>query len=821
MLARRLIPVLAALGFAAAAASGQDPAEADVQVELEQFGVGSTFRPGEIAAIRLKLTSALDEPTPCWVQWELPNAEGDVAEYGRSITLNPGTPSPLWLYAPVPPHATARSVWTVRVFEQRDGRRRRELGGARISAALANGRMVPITMGMIAVVGRAKMGLDDYGNPWNERLNPPGAHEETRIVSGILPQELPDRWEGLRAFEAVMWSDALPQQMRADSANALREYVSRGGHLVITLPEAGNPWGLGARGQTWLDDLLVQRAPRKDEGVLLSELTGLLSKSDRLPLDFELGIRVFRDAGGDLDAIDNFYRPLIALDDGRVVAVQRIVGLGHLTILGIDLASRRLASMRIPQADAFWNRILGRRQDTPQADEIMEMRNSEPRMLARGMANDLIIGDERLFERHLNKTGRAGLGVFAALLLFAGYLLLAGPGGYFLLKQRGWVRHSWLAFAMTAGLFTAVAWGGVRLLREQHVDFRHVTFLDHVARGPTDLAPDELLLQRAICWGSLYMPGYGDAALSLDSEPNQRDLLLTWAAPRDVPERFPNVDRYTIDEGRSFCNYSIPTRATATQLYSDWLGALSPEWGGMIREEAGDRVRFEKGATVVDDRLSGTLIHDFPGPLTDVRVLLISGAAAGRRRYDRDGALELEWVPPLKSGEMNVTGHMWILAADSPWYPGNALSLSIFQPSGQTTLERNLRDRYIKNEEGDGYSAMPGMRHSASLPPARRNQFIEMLTLFHQLDPPKYLRLGDKDPETVVLARKLGRELDLSSWLTSPCLLIIGYLENTPTPVPLTVDGRRPESDGLTVVRWICPLPPDDGPGMVAEGQYP
>ena len=417
----------------------------DVEVQLEQFGVGSAFRPGDVVAIRLSLTSSLDEPTPCWVQWEVPNAEGDVAEYGRSVTLSPATPAPIWLYAPISPQASAQTIWTVRVFEERDGRRRRELGGKRIAAS-ATGQ-VGIDAGMIAVIGRARMRLDDYATPrgpWS-RANPPGANEGVRIVSGIGPRELPDRWEGLKAFEAVVWSDALPQELRVDAAGALREYIRRGGHLVITLPQAGNPWGLGAVGQTYLDDLLLPNAPRKDEAVRLSELVAVLSKSQRVLRDIELSIRVFKEIGplsAGFDAIDNHYEPLIWLPDGRVIAVQRTFGFGRITILGIDLSSQQLASMGLPQADVFWNRVLGRRADTPQPNELLAMENADPRLLARGSGNHVTIGDGRLFERKVGKPVEAGGRLLGAFLLFAAYLVIAGPGGFFLLKQQGYRRNA-------------------------------------------------------------------------------------------------------------------------------------------------------------------------------------------------------------------------------------------------------------------------------------------------------------------------------------------------------------------------------------------
>ncbi len=340
------------------------------------------------------------------------------------------------------------------------------------------------------------------------------------------------------------------------------------------------------------------------------------------------------------------------------------------------------------------------------------------------------------------------------------------------------------------------------------MEFRHVTFLDYLAPSPDDPRTDDLLFQRAFAWGALYSPGYGDERVSIDSEPMQRDLLLTWVAPDDPPERFPNVDRYAIDVGRTFADYRVPVRATATRLYADWMGALDPDWGGVLRIDPQDPIRVEPDPAGGFPQIRGTVVHDLPGPLTNVRILWITGTRDVGPRYAVVDGEERPWPAASRSGEMRTTGHMFALNADQPVYPGEPLSLSFLQPSGQTNLESNIYRKYIQNEEGDGYN-LPGVpgggtRHTDS----RRRQYLEMMSLFHQLTPPKYLRVEAKEPETAIVTRKLGRELDLSTWFTSPCLVVIGYLEGPPSPVPLLVNGEKPAGGGLTVVRWIYPLPP-------------
>ncbi|MBC7834429.1 MAG: hypothetical protein H7Y88_04920 [Phycisphaerales bacterium] len=56
--------------------------------------------------------------------------------------------------------------------------------------------------------------------------------------------------------------------------------------------------------------------------------------------------------------------------------------------------------------------------------------------------------------------------------------------------------------------------------------------------------------------------------------------------------------------------------------------------------------------------------------------------------------------------------------------------------------------------------------------------------------------------------------LDLSRWLTQPCIIIIGQMPGgAPSPTPIYVDDQAISTKGHTVVRWIYPLPADP-PGL-------
>lgn len=811
----RITAFLFGLLIVAATAAGQS----GVTIEVDQFGLGNVFRPGDLTAIRLKLTSNLSQPTPVWVQWEVPNADGDIAEYGRSLTLTPNVPALAWLYAPLPPEAGPSTVWTVRVFEERDGQRRAEVGGTRINAGGSQG--VEPAASMIAVVAQQRLGLDQYKNqpsPLTRTLRPISAHEDTQIASGIRPTQLPDRWYGYLPYEALVWAgDNEPKDLGIDQSEAIREWVRRGGHLVISLPTAGNPWGLGIMGQTDLEDLLPCRmqgaVPRKDDAVPLADLVPVLSKHhsviplvpSRKPPEFS--IRVFKELkGGEnrLNVIDNHYEPLIAMPDGRVIAIQRQYGFGRVTVVGIDLAEGRLNGLGLPQADAFWNRILGRRMDTPTAGELTALANDQSEPLARTNFNENALGSGPLITGTISMDAEAGKGLLLALTLFIAYWLLAGPLGFWLLKQYGLVRHAWLGFAACAGLFTAIAWGGVTLFPKR-IEISHVTFLDHVARAPEDPRPGEPQYQRAVSFLSAYVPQYGPTTYAIDSEQDQRDLLLSWTPPGALAPKFRNVDRYRVDVSKGFSRFPMPARSTATQLYAHWLGGLDRDWGGTLLVDPASPIRVIGGST--EQSLYGRLINQLPGRLTNVTLIWVKNARSPRRRYALEGTDEKKHVMPVSSGVPLNAAVMWRLSAATGWDPGQPIDLSTLLPGEPFSM--NVKKRYIDPYVTRDWAVSP----STSLSDSNRRDYLEMLSIFQQLNPPEYLKQGLASGESAVaFHRELGRELDLSPWFSRPCLIVTGFLEDAPLPIPLRIDDQDnlPVSRSRTLVRWVYPLPLDE-----------
>jgi hypothetical protein len=811
---RRINSCLLAVLLALVAPPAAIAQEASVDVALDTFGPGGVYRPGDFVAIRVTLGmrpgAALDVAAPVWVQWDVTNADGDVAEYGRAITLNRQTPQSVWLSAPLPPDTDARSVFPIRVFDFTDGRRGRELGGRLITPP--GGTFVRPDLGMIGVVGSRQLGLGQLALPVANGFPIYTAHENTLCVFNLDPRkDFPDRWEGLACFGAIVWAQAQPE-LSATQSEALREWIRRGGHFVIVLPEETNPWGLGEVGTTDLHDLLPGKAPRKDDDVPIEALLPVLAKARGIGGGAQPGpvsIHVFADLGTAPSWSDNFYEPLIALPDGRAVVVQRLYGHGRITVCGIDLANARFNTLPLsngmlsplPQADAFWNRVLGRRADTPLAGEITQI--DQASRLATGSPSERKVGGAALFLNRISMSGKAAAGLGVAVLLFLGYWFVAGPGAYFVLKHHGRARHSWLAFAAAAGVFTAIAWGAANALRDRSMSIQHVTILDHIARAPgAEDRPNDPQLQRAVSFLSLYVHGYANTPVSIESSPGQRDLLVPWWPPDEAVQKFPDVDRYTVNVDRNPDDYELPSRSTATQFFAHWLGAVNEdEWGGgMLRPDPADPLRVEPDG-FGGERLMGGLTSDLPGTLRNVVMIWVWNRRVPPRAYQIESQREMPWVPALQSGRMLNIGRMW---SEGDIAPGATIRP---QPKddGSFHLDRSLDATYVAPLRGGGLFDAPGM---AQRDPEWRRA-IEMLSFFHQLPPPPYMKEpGDNDPARVNFLRLLGRELDLSAWFSRPCVILIGYLQGAECPIPIRAHGERVPAteESVTVVRWICPL---------------
>lgn len=814
-------------------AAGDVGAAAEVDVDVLQLGVGNLARPGEWVGVQLGLTDRAAKVRTLAVRLSVVDADGDTAAYQTLLAANPGAKQRTWLYVRLPFNAGPTVPLRVQVYEADD----RGSGGAAGPEGDGVGRVVgaksvvlqnpvPVASGLIAVVGRSLVGLDQYSvRSGNDSWAPLG-HELTERPAQLRVADLPDRWLGLMQFDALVWTatgaDGEPGDLTEAQAEALREWVQRGGHVVVVLPATGTSWTNPTSNP--LLAIMPRTAVKRIENASLEPYRAFLlrppSRPDAALPTMPSGVAVNVLLPAPDAEVGEADRVLVGTD-GTCFVARRTVGTGALTLVGIDLTARPLSALNLPPADIFWHRVLGRRGKLPTNEEVALM-----------VANRTGVGPlpgymssraEKVFDRSISgqiaKTGRAGTGVLLGFAIFIGYWLAAGPLGFAVLKRQKWVHHAWVSFVLAAGAFTAVAWGGATALRPGKLEGSHLTFLDHVA-GQS--------VERARSWVGLLLPRYGQMRIEVaaDATERMRASVASWDPPTDSRGgsgvSFPDARTYVVN-GRNPSSITAPTRSTVKQVQVDWAGG--PRWkmpipvrvdgaGRIEPVSARDAIR-PAAANNIRSRLEGRLMHELPAPMTDVTVIYVP--AQNIRATTSAGSLLSSAVAWRLSGQ---------------WAAGQVLDLEETTLTGRGAssdpvaglingprpeLAETLLTALVP--VSGGLSNFGPDRSDAN---EAENQFAARmlgLALFPLLGPPEPLT-GSNVLDAVSLARRRAAHgYDVARWFTQPCVIIVGTVGTpempAPCPLPLLVDGSEVPVMGKTIVRWVYPLP--DSPPVARD----
>lgn len=822
LLALLIAPCLAHRAYA------QGPNDSsEVVIELESFGLNNLARQGSWTPVRLALTDHGDHgerARRAMVSVEIPDADGDKSLISREVTLNLGMPTVVWLYMRLPFHFDSSDTFTIIVREvNEDGDPGREIA----ASVERPTNFLDRDMGAIGIVGARKGTLYRYEQIYTAAQvssNPVG-HEVTRFFDQIRPADMPDRWMGLDIFDSLVWIDGDPLALSADQANAIVEWVERGGHLVIVFPPVGSPWDTqhllwplrpDVRAYKWED---VELSDTDSAGGLLAHLTRIqdlavpIARRDgteermrpypRLTLNLFEPLRSDGQTEGvtwsQTDTI-----PLMEIDattvdgDSRrmAVVVRKHYGHGHITGIGIPINDPQINGLGLPDPEIFWNRVLGFRQDTPDDFEIDTVVNNKT---AQFSGRDGPFHLSAPIPTAINLQRRAGSGLLLAIVVFIAYWVVSGPACFAWLKAKNKTHFSWLAFVGVAAIFTMTSWLGARALRSSEIKPLHLTVLDHVAGGR---------FHRTTSYFTVALAGYGERVVRVgegEDTPNH-DTLAPFDAPGANQQTFPDHRTYVV---RAASPYEIPApaRSTSKQFVSQWLGSPMSSWGmpNYLRDEdepyAIYREATEPNKPAIE--LHGIVQHTLPGPLTDVRIYHVTNKANPSSRMPR-GIGVPSGAPQLRVHAVDISNPQ----GGSAWAPNTPLDFSTMRMADNTmwgpdtkTVMTRLQDT-AKNTSALRYTGQGGTS------PKDRKRILELLCLFNLIDPPAWAgqRGGMDQPRFV---RTMGRDLDMSQWFTRPCIIITGFVEGATLPFPAYVDDEQlveADINSLTFVRWVFPL---------------
>lgn len=741
-----LAGVLTAAIFCGLAAA--QPVVNDLRIDDQdvQIGLGGYMQPGQWASLRVAMTNPTPRALPVICQWEMADVDGEAVIYEREVTLNESRRESIWLYGAISPNTNDGTIWRLRVL---DSATRQVLTS--VPLRVPPGSVVQREVRLVGITGSVGMGLTAYEVPADERFGAWTQQEGTKFLTSLKPADLPDRWQGMDAMSSLIWTPAGGDPggtVPLPTLEAIREWVRRGGHLVVILPSVGDLWTGSPLG-----DLLP--------------IESMTTLSDRIPPAW-VGPVPSQDVRLDLKRLQPRATAAVLasdVDDNPLVVAGRF-GFGTVTVVGVDLTDTRLAKVNLPSGKwPIWNTIFGWK--GPAFRDVMIDGYVNAGVMPKPMYRDHVDLDVSYIPDLIAMQGTASAPLLLAILLFFIYWITAGPVSYLTLRLKKRTRYAWMAFVMLVGLFSAIAWGGAYLLRPVEAQMEHFTFLDF--DGDSGLV-------RGRSWTTVLVPKHGDVELVVDpsNELNNRNLLSAQGVNQTTSDSgYPDPLTYSVSANAPY-RAVVPFRSTAKQFSISYLGDSAAQGSAMEWT-----MPFGK-LTVNNGWPTGTLTHSLPVTLQDVRVVYSRGD--GRAPY------------------------MWAVADE--WQSGQRLTL--VPPTGNPVLiDRPDADTQAWGGELSTILKKPGVSGRQ-----RIVNYTTMLTLFDHLPPPKYLyNEAVTFLQTVNSShdvyRTFTRQVDMSPMLSTPCVLLIAYVEDGPLPLPLRVDGDTLPSRGWTVLRCYYPLQSD------------
>lgn len=781
-----LLPVLLLALPAAGQLSG-----VRMDIKREFLGLGGIVQRGTWTPVRVDLFNTSADNIEVTCRWLLTDEDGDrLIAQRQQITLAPNREQGVWLYANPPMSTRPGDTWAFQVVSSEG----ELLDQAEVQ--LSDQTLIDAATNPVGLCGFKSLGL----NPWQRWST---THERIQLVRGLNLETLPDRWYGMDGINALVWfpiegGEPTSNAMSDASRRALREWVYRGGHLVLVLPYAGQQWTSVDSG---LSDLLgpLKAGDMKQVSARPPlQVFGMLTNANDVPmLTFDLSdapqyttLAEVQVAGPGPNAQPTL-EPMI---------VGRRFGFGQVTLVGIDLSDTSvLQSLDSFRMHRVWTRIFSWRAsktgellppsefDNPQTgDQYTEARNAMNRAELGSW-----IGSRVARQR---ETGPA---IGLAFILFILYAVAAAMTFPTMLRKRNWDRHSWVLFVGIVLLFSVVSWGGAWMMRPSTNSASHFTVLD--IDGNTNVA-------RARSWQSVLVPKFTTAQISVDSEAegfDRMDVVNLLASPgHDLRPETPGYpDRRTYAYNAAQPNQiDVPMRSTTKSMVVDYLGQITARQPGLDQPWTLPNASLR----IANNGLpAGTITHRFPDTLHDVSIIYCPGGAQtpglptavrpdGRPLvYNYRNANNLsEWEPDQPIALPNAPG-----AYQALWLRPK-LGVNGREYKNEGFLGTQVQQRGFTDFSTGGDSTIV---HDAAL-----------MSFFDALPPPKYenstlgATFGVSGMSTY--HRSLVRDLDLTHLITGRRIIIIGHLKNVACPIPMTIDGENVDSEGWTVVRWIYDL---------------
>jgi hypothetical protein len=416
-----------------------------------------------------------------------------------------------------------------------------------------------------------------------------------RRVRPMSPRELPQRWQGLDAVDAIVWDDADPSGLSPQQMEALLEWVRNGGRLLIS---AGTNW------QTLSNSAIGAELPVSIKGVEsrtealefldIVENDEYSARLSKWYLNHPISRVVMEPIAGSV--------PLPAECANPQIVFRRMLGRGVLTFVGAPLQQLLPFPGRLKSPDSPFEDITDSEKEFfkvacegVMARRLLGLPNMEEDKNG-GNQIGTAFGRTDLFSVVRQTIAFESVGAY--FLIFAiffaiTYTLTATVLSNWFLRKRSWQHHAWTAFAMVSLASSAVGFGMVWLLRGVTTRLWQTTIVDaHASNNEAE----------AVCLFGVRTPDHTRLNLRLPLGPG--DQSEGASGPISVvPEsenygeassKFVDPENYrSVLAGTRLMN--IPVRATLKEFRGHWHGPLDGTFDGKlvaVRNNGADKERI-------------------------------------------------------------------------------------------------------------------------------------------------------------------------------------------------------------------------------------
>ncbi len=597
-----------------------------------------------------------------------------------------------------------------------------------------------------------------------------------RQVRGMSPGELPRRWQGLDAVDAIVWDNADPSELSQQQIRALVDWVKAGGRLLLT---SSTKWK--ALKNSALADTLpvtitgVRKASEaqefteivnndEDEKELAkSHNQKPITRCQMQPLPIAL--------------------PLPADCVNEQIVYRRLLGRGSITFVGASLRELDPAPDEIKPTldDPFVRRcedVVGRK-----FLGLAEVHEKTSSLVSMAVPTNL-------FRKVRDTVGFREVGgafLIFAILFAITYTLAATFGSYWYLKRRCWEHQCWIAFALIGVVGSVIGTGMVWTLRGVTKKVWQTTIVD--GQSGIDYG-------HATCLFGVKTPNHTNIDLRLpvgvDDDRSSGPLRVMPEEPSSdaVESRFVAPENYRLDVAHARL-VGVPVRATLKQFHGRWHGSLGGTLDAKLVERRTGRsaIQYEFGpGSYIRNNLGVTLRDCY---LLETEATVKNAMAGFRVHCFRLGDLPMAGPDSMLDDEQ-IRQRLFFEKAKGA-QPGDPLVRIKSWPR-------------LNDSINDWVAKLPGVRLNTTGRPQRTEplradeEYLSLLLL-------STFSLADKDTlNGKLLHRSHGRSLDCSHWLSNRRAVLIGWSDE-PSPAVLEIDGanHKPEKS-LTIYRFAIPV---------------